>query len=121
MSEKNQALKKIIEQLQKSIFVTVAANVDDDLNKAFTVICGLNQKRSKIETITASIAMGATMKSIESKVHHDTQEMATLRTLMAGIFDHWHGLESVIDMKKIHAYVSRIKQIDAELIAAHQS
>lgn len=120
MSEKNQTLTKVIEQLQKSIFVTVAANIDGDLNKAFTVISGLNQKKSKIETITASITMGATMKSIESKVHYDTQEMAALRTLMAGIFNHWHGLESVIDMKKISAYASRINEIDAQLIATHE-
>ena len=110
---KQQRIEAMIKALMNSIYIQAVIGVDNELEKAYTVVCRLSVKADENEAIRRGIAMGRMSKAIEDK--DDNQKMAAIRAIFISLFNHWYGISSTMTLEQIDELITSIKAHDKEL------
>ena len=93
-------ISKIIEDMKRSITITVAANLDYDVARLFKILIGLKEDVSKTEHLKSGIALGGIVAAMGAKSHDsDNKTMMAIRSMMINLINHWYGLNASVSIE----------------------
>jgi|TARA_X000000950_G_scaffold113032_1_gene142225 uncharacterized protein YfeS len=109
-------ISKIIEDMKRSITITVAANLDYDVARLFKILIGLKEDVSKTEHLKSGIALGGIVAAMGAKSHDsDNKTMMAIRSMMINLINHWYGLNASVSIEQIKKDLDKIKANDEKL------
>lgn len=109
-------ISKIIEDMRRSITITVAANLDYDLARLFKIAINLRDDVSKTEHVKSGIALGGIVSAMSTKEHDsDSKTMTAIRSMMINLINHWYGLKAAVSLEQIKKDLDKIKANDEKL------